>query len=364
VSATALGVAVAAPFAGAVSDRLGRKRVMLAAIAVLVGTTLAGAAAPGFPALLGARAAQGLAIPFVFAVAVAYVAEEVAGPRAAAVNGLYVSGTAFGGFLGRFVSGAVADELGWRASFVALALVLLLVLCAVAAWLPRERRFSPTSGLLGGVRGIGGQLRNGPLLGTCAVGASVLFVQVGAFTYAGLHLAGPPFGLGTAQVGAVFAVFLVAVVVTPLTGRLVSRVGRRVVLGLATGVVVAGLTLTLVPATAAVVAGLALSCTGVFATQTCATAQAAASGSAARSSAVGLYLTCYYAGGGVGAVAPAPLFASAGWTACVGLLCVVAVLGAVAALLTWPARAGSQPLASSPRTASSVSASGGDLSGR
>jgi predicted MFS family arabinose efflux permease len=364
VSATALGVAVAAPFAGAVSDRLGRKRVMLAAIAVLVGTTLAGAAAPGLPALLAARAAQGLAIPFVFAVAVAYVAEEVAGPRAAAVNGLYVSGTAFGGFLGRFLAGAVADQFGWRASFVALALVLLLVLGAVAAWLPRERRFSPSAGLLGSVRGIGGSLRNGALLATCALGAAVLFVQVGAFTYAGLHLAAPPFELGTAQVGAVFAVFLVAVVVTPLTGRLVSRVGRRVVLVLATAAVVGGLALTLVPATAAVVAGLALSCTGVFAAQTCATAQAAASGGAARSSAVGLYLTCYYAGGGVGAVAPAPLFSTAGWAACVGLLCAVAVLGAGAALLTWPARAGGQPPASRARTASSVSASAGDLSGR
>jgi predicted MFS family arabinose efflux permease len=340
VSATALGVAVAAPLAGAVSDRLGRKRVMLAAIAATALATLACAAAPGLPALLAARAAQGLAIPFVFAVAVAYVAEEVAGPRAAAVNGLYVSGTAFGGFLGRFLSGAVADGLGWRASFVALALVLLLVLGAVAAWLPRERRFSPTSGLLGGVRGIGGQLRNGSLLGTCAVGASVLFVQVGAFTYAGLHLAGPPFGLGTAQVGAVFAVFLVAVVVTPLTGRLVSRVGRRVVLVLATGAVLAGLALTLVPATVAVVAGLAGACTGVFAAQACATAQAASSGGAARSSAVGLYLTCYYAGGGVGAVVPAPLFEAVGWGACVGLLCAVAVLGAVAGSVSWPARAG------------------------
>ncbi|HZH19969.1 MAG TPA: MFS transporter, partial [Geodermatophilus sp.] len=116
VSATALGVAVAAPFAGAVSDRLGRKRVMLAAIAATVLATLACAAAPGLAALLAARTAQGLAIPFVFAVAVAYVAEEVAGPRAAAVNALYVSGTAFGGFLGRFVSGAVAEPLGWRAS--------------------------------------------------------------------------------------------------------------------------------------------------------------------------------------------------------------------------------------------------------
>jgi YNFM family putative membrane transporter len=364
VSATALGVAVAAPFAGAVSDRLGRKRVMLAAIAATAAATLACAAAPGLPALLAARAAQGLAIPFVFAVAVAYIAEEVAGPRAAAVNGLYVSGTAFGGFLGRFLSGAVAGPLGWRASFVALAGVLLLVLGGVAAWLPAERRFRPSSGPRSGLRDIGSHLRNGPLLGTCALGAAVLFVQVGAFTYAGLHLSGPPFGLGPAEVGAVFAVFLVAVVVTPLTGRLVSRVGRQGVLVLATGTILAGLALTLVPSTAAVVAGLAASSTGVFAAQACATAQAAASGGAARSSAVGLYLTCYYAGGGAGAVAPAPLFEAVGWSACVGLLCAVAVLGAVAALVSWPARAGAQPPASSARTASSVSASAADRSGR
>jgi YNFM family putative membrane transporter len=352
VSATALGVAVAAPFAGAVSDRLGRKRVMLTAIAVLAGTTVACAVAPGFAVLLAARAAQGLAVPFVFAVAVAYVAEEVPASRSAAVNGLYVSGTAFGGFLGRFLSGAVADAIGWRASFAALVLVLLAVLGGVAALLPRERRFAPTTGVLGGLRGIGGHLRNGRLLGTCALGAAVLFVQVGAFTYAGLHLSGPPFGLGTAQVGAVFAVFLVAVVITPLTGRLVSRVGRRGVLVPATAVVLAGLALTLVPATAAVVAGLAGACTGVFAAQACATAQAAASGGAARSSAVGLYLTCYYVGGGIGAVVPAPLFSSAGWPACVGLLSVVAVLGAVAALVSWPARAGAAPPDRAPRAAS------------
>jgi MFS transporter, YNFM family, putative membrane transport protein len=356
VSATAMGVAVAAPFAGAVSDRLGRKRVMLTAIAVLAGATAGCALAPGFAVLLAARVAQGLAVPFVFAVAVAYVAEEVPAARSAAVNGLYVSGTAFGGFLGRFLSGAAAEVSGWRASFAALALVLLVVLGAVAASLPRERRFTPTAGVLGGLRGIGGHLRDRRLLGTCALGAAVLFVQVGAFTYAGLHLSGPPFGLGTAQVGAVFAVFLVAVVVTPLTGRLVSRAGRRVVLVLATGLVLAGLALTLVPSTAAVVAGLAGACTGVFAAQACATAQAAASGGAARSSAVGLYLTCYYAGGGVGAIAPAPLFASAGWPACVALLGAVAVLGAFVALGSWPARAGVQPSASRARTTSSGSA--------
>ncbi|WP_209307806.1 MFS transporter [Geodermatophilus sp. DF01_2] len=366
VSATALGVAVAAPFAGAVSDRLGRRRVMLAAIGATALATVACAAVPGFSALLAARSVQGLLVPFVFAVAVAYVAEEVAGPGAAALNALYVSGTAFGGFLGRFLSGAVAAQLGWRASFVALALVLLATLAGVAAWLPRERRFRPSGGLLAGVRGIGGHLRNGRLLGTCLVGAALLFVQVGAFTYAGLHLAAPPFGLGTVEVGAVFAVFLVAVVVTPSTGRLVPRIGPRVVLVLATATSLAGLALTLVPSTAAVVAGLAGASTGVFAAQACATGQAAESGGRARSSAVGLYLTCYYAGGGIGAVAPAPLYEAAGWAGCVALLAAVTVLAAVAGSLAWPVGAGraAQPPASSARTASIVSASAGDLSGR
>ena len=60
---------------------------------------------------MAARTAQGLAIPFVFAVAVAYVAEEVAGSRAAAVNGLYVSGTAFGGFVTRISLGYLANSI-------------------------------------------------------------------------------------------------------------------------------------------------------------------------------------------------------------------------------------------------------------
>src|ERR687886_579097 len=124
----------------------------LTAIVVLAAATAACALAPGFTVLLAARAAQGLAVPFVFAVAVAYVAEEVPASRSAAVNGLYVSGTAAGGFLGRFLSGAVADASGWRASFAALGLVLLVVLGGVGALLPRERRVPPPAAAAPGVR--------------------------------------------------------------------------------------------------------------------------------------------------------------------------------------------------------------------
>lgn len=338
ISATTLGVAVMAPFAGSVSDYLGRKRVMLVAIGATLIATLACATAWTFTALLLFRFVQGLLIPFVFAVAVAYIAEECTGSTAEAANALYISGTAFGGFCGRFLSGAITTHYGWRSSFLLLAVVLLVTLVVVAAWLHPEQRFHRSSSLLASLQGIGQHFGNPRLLATCFLGAALLFLQVGSFTYAGLHLEAPPFGLSSFEIGTVFAVFLVAVVVTPLTGRLITRIGRLKTFVLANLVSLAGLAITLIPTTPTVVAGLAASSTGVFSGQACATGYAAESGKAARSSAVGLYLTAYYAGGSIGAVAPAPFYALAGWNACAGLLAAVIGLSILVALAAWPAR--------------------------
>ncbi|MDI9701723.1 MFS transporter, partial [Burkholderia cenocepacia] len=62
-------------------------------------------------------------------------------------------------------------------------------------------------------------LTRGPLLASFLVGACVLASQVATFTFVGLRLAGAPFGFDTVEIGAIYAVFLVAVVVTPLAGR-------------------------------------------------------------------------------------------------------------------------------------------------
>jgi MFS transporter, YNFM family, putative membrane transport protein len=335
ISATTLGVAVMAPFAGSISDYLGRKRVMLSAIAATAAATIACTAAWNFGALLAFRFAQGILIPFVFAVAIAYIAEEFGSTSAVAANALYVSGTAFGGFCGRFLSGAMTTHYGWRSSFDALAVVLLGVMATTAAWLAPDRRFRRSRSLLASVRGIAGHVRNGRLIATCFVGAALLFLQVGSFTYAGLHLQAPPFDLNTFQIGAVFAVFLVAVIVTPAAGALITWIGRTRTYGVASAVSLAGLGLTLIPTTSTVVAGLAGSSTGVFCGQSCATGYAAEAGRGARSSAVGLYLTAYYLGGTVGAVAPAPLYGWAGWPACAALLAVVIAISMVVAFVAW-----------------------------
>ncbi|MGB7170040.1 MAG: MFS transporter, partial [Acidobacteriaceae bacterium] len=120
VSASTLGVALAAPIFGALTEWLDRKRVILVSLVGLAIPTLLAATSPGLPALIAWRFVQGLALPGVFATIITYVGEEWRRESIALVMSFYVSSTAMGGFLGRYFSGVVADALNWRWSFVVL----------------------------------------------------------------------------------------------------------------------------------------------------------------------------------------------------------------------------------------------------
>src|SRR5215475_6202270 len=76
ITASTLAIALTAPFTGALADVLGRKRVITAAmIAVAVPTVLL-AFAPNVGALIVGRFVQGLLLPPIFAVTVAYIGDE------------------------------------------------------------------------------------------------------------------------------------------------------------------------------------------------------------------------------------------------------------------------------------------------
>ena len=170
-----------------------------------------------------------------------------------------------------------------------------------------------------------------PIVATFAMGFAVLFSFVAVFTYVNFHLAAAPFELSTSALGSIFVVYLLAVVVTPMTGRWVRRFGRRALVIGAVALWCAGLLITLVPSLSAIIAGLAICSIAGFICQAAATGLLAQRAEGARSSALGLYVTCYYLGGSAGATAPAPIWERAGWPGCVAL--VIVVLAAMAALV-------------------------------
>ena len=104
-----------------------------------------------------------------------------------------------------------------------------------------------------------------------------------------------------------FFVYLLGLIVTPLSGRFLDHYGIRRTALLAFGFALVGLTLTLIRNLPLIIAGLALFSSGIFIFQAVGTVQTGIVAQRARSSAAGLYVTFYYIGGSLGAIVT-------GWT--------------------------------------------------
>jgi MFS family permease len=325
VGAVTLSVAMAAPVIGMLAESIGRKKVIVPALFAMAVPTLLAATARSLSALIFWRFMQGLFVPGVIAVIIAYINEEFGG-RTGAVMSAYVAGTVFGGFLGRFLTGVIAAYWNWHAAFIVLGVLDLLGALAVQQWLPLARNFVPAQHVFKSLADTWGHLRNPRLLLICCMGFTVLFSLVGVFTYANFLLARPPFHLSTAELGSVFSIYLFGCIVTPLAGRFLDRNGFRRTALLAGGMSLSGLLLTLVHWLPTVIAGLAVFSSGMFVSQASATVLTGEVVGRARSSAAGLYVTFYYIGGSVGTALPAWFWLNGGWPACVGLFAAMSLV--------------------------------------
>jgi predicted MFS family arabinose efflux permease len=334
VTASTLAVAMAAPFAGVVADRFGRKRTIVPAAFLLSVPTLLAATAANFPQLLFWRFLQGVFTPGIFAAVIAYVNEEWE-VGAGAATAAYVTGTVLGGFSGRVLAAYVAASAGWRWAFVALGVVNLLGAAAIRAWLPPERRFQRTRKHPPIAAGMLRHLRNPRLAATYAVGFCVMFTLLGTFTYVNFYLAAPPFSLSTRALVQLFVVYLVGAIITPRAGRMIDRAGHRFALVVSFTAGAAGVTLTLAHSLPAVLAGLTLACTGVFVGNSAGSSYVGSATKEGRAAAVGLYVTFYYAGGSAGSAVPGLLWAHPRWSACVALTVAVQALTILLAAIFW-----------------------------
>src|ERR1700691_1098306 len=126
VSATIFATALTAPIIGMIAERRGRKKIIVPSLFLLAIPTALAATSTSLHSLIFWRFAQGLFVPGVIAVMLAYVNEEWAGPGIGRAMSSYVAGTVVGGFLGRFLSGVIASHWHWRTTFVVLAVLDLI----------------------------------------------------------------------------------------------------------------------------------------------------------------------------------------------------------------------------------------------
>ena len=125
--ATSFSLAYATGFLfwGPVSDRFGRKRVLVLAVGVLALATLLCSCATSVPMLALLRAGQGLAAAGFASVALAYLTECVAPSWRAAAIGAMSTAFLVAGIVGQVIASVIATHLGWTWFFIIFAVVLV-----------------------------------------------------------------------------------------------------------------------------------------------------------------------------------------------------------------------------------------------
>jgi len=195
ITVSTLAVALTAPFTGTIADVLGRKRVIVVAMFALVIPTIMVGLSTSLSAMIFWRAVQGLVLPPIFAVMVAYIGDELPQHEATTVAGIYSSGSSLGGFSGRLFVGLLADLVTWRAGFMALATIAFIGALIVAFLLPHERKFVRSEGLVSAGKQMLAHLRNKQLIATYAVGGAMAGFAALLMT-ARMNSAHPTAGIG------------------------------------------------------------------------------------------------------------------------------------------------------------------------
>jgi multidrug resistance protein len=255
---------VAVPVWGAISDRFGRRPVLIVGLVGSTASYVLFAVAGSYWALLVSRIVAG-AMGATIGVAQAYIADITAPERRAHAMGILGAAFAMGFILGPALGGILSTHSYSSASVVAAALCAANALAALA-WLPETPKRKATR-----------RLGRVPLGALAAPLAASFFVTA---AFAVIHVTLPLFGRdvwrdSTRQMGLLFAYMGVvsAVVQGGLVGRLAARVGEKRVA--AAGGLLLAIGLALVPeasgrpalyaALGALAAGSALATPSVYA---------------------------------------------------------------------------------------------------
>lgn len=147
--------------AGRVCDVWGRRRLIVASLALTAAGLLMSGVAPGFAPLLAGRVMQGIGAAFAIPAALASAATLFPGePWRSRVFSVVAGAANTAGLAGAVLGGLITSYLGWRWIFL---IVLPVALCAMVAALVLLPADAPAAG--GGVDVTGAVLATGGLLG-------------------------------------------------------------------------------------------------------------------------------------------------------------------------------------------------------
>lgn len=229
VSAYSFMVGVFALIAGPISDRVGRRRILVTGTGAMTLALLAHYFVQGYLSFLAVRVLAGAAGGILSGAAVSYIGDYFPYNRRGWAVGWVMSGSAFGQILGIPAGVLLAGRYGFRAPFFLFAATMALTFFLIHLRLPQPPipRVQERLTLSAVLRAYGGMLR---MPGVAAAASAYFFMFLGVSLYVVYF---PTWleeavGFQPDQVaGLFFAGGLANVLTGPQAGRLSDRVGRK-----------------------------------------------------------------------------------------------------------------------------------------
>lgn len=229
VSAYSVMVGIFAVISGPISDRIGRRRILLLGTGTMTVALLFHGLVAGYLSFLAVRVFAGTAGGMLSGAAVSYVGDYFPYHRRGWATGWIMSGAAFGQIAGIPLGVVLAGEMGFRTPFYVFALSMALTFLLILFRVPQpdvKRTVGPLT-----VRRAAGdylEMLRRPAIRAAALAFFLMFLGVSFYVVYLPTWLERSLGASSNEIATLFLVGGVANVITgPQAGRISDRIGRK-----------------------------------------------------------------------------------------------------------------------------------------
>ena len=328
LSASTIALAVGLLFSGLISDRFGRKVIMVWALLLTALLLILSSLFPIWEIFIGTRVLMGFAVSGVAAVAMTYIGEEIAQQDIGLAMGLYISGTAIGGMGGRLIAGVLIDFMAWQKVILLIGILNFISAVIFYLILPQSKHFKAYPIAFSRFKkSFIKNFSDSKLRLLFAQGFILMGCFVTIFNYMSYHLLEKPFQLSQIWIGLISVAYLAGIYSSPRAAKWGEKFGRHRVLPIMLICMLIGLWLMRTTSIGLVLLGLGIFTFAFFAAHSTCSSWVAVQALQYRAVGSSLYLFSYYMGSSFLGSSSGLVWEYFGWNGLTAFISVILFLG-------------------------------------
>jgi YNFM family putative membrane transporter len=328
LSASTIALAVGLLFSGLISDRFGRKVIMVWALVLTALLLILSSLFPIWEIFIGTRVLIGFAVSGVAAVAMTYIGEEIAQQDIGLAMGLYISGTAIGGMGGRLIAGVLIDFMAWQKVILLIGILNFISAVIFYLILPQSKHFKAYPIAFSRFKkSFIKNFSDSKLRLLFAQGFILMGCFVTIFNYMSYHLLEKPFQLSQIWIGLISVAYLAGIYSSPRAAKWGEKFGRHRVLPVMLICMLIGLWLMRTTSIGLVLLGLGIFTFAFFAAHSTCSSWVAVQALQYRAVGSSLYLFSYYMGSSFLGSSSGLVWEYFGWNGLTAFISVILFLG-------------------------------------